>query len=272
MKYDNLLKELIKDSLVPGELKEKLSSSFDDSDVIAEWDGVVEREDRVLEAIIHVLNKTSNSLTNLLETIRQAEDNDASQLCLDPRSLNICTAGFNSVADEIMKNAQSGKLNLSEFIESLIRSQTSLIQHIANNDLQAMSTILPDLCSVSAEFKELAVVLRNVEAKLQEILNRCHNSCEELHTECNAIKFEPKDKTEVSSSIDSSIPDGAFSEYVGVVDLTPDRGVTANVLSTLTKNKTLANIVIDPQLTQTPEFDRKFDSPPHMPDVRSTGK
>jgi len=81
-----------------------------------------------------------------------------------------------------MKNAQSGKLSLSEFIESLIRSQASLIQHIGNNDLQAMSTILPDLCSVSAEFKELAVMLRDVEAKLQETLNRVHSSCEELHT------------------------------------------------------------------------------------------
>jgi len=81
-----------------------------------------------------------------------------------------------------MKNAQSGKLRLSEFIESLIRSQASLIQHIANNDLQAMSTILPDLCSVSAEFKELAVMLTDVEAKFQETLNRVHSSCEELHT------------------------------------------------------------------------------------------
>jgi hypothetical protein len=49
-------------------------------------------------------------------------------------------------------------------------------------------------------------------------------------------------------------------------------GVTANILSKLAKNKTVANIVIDPQLIQTPEFDRKFDSPPHLPDVRSTGK
>lgn len=81
-----------------------------------------------------------------------------------------------------MKNAQSGKLSLSEFIESLIRSQMSLIQHIASNDLQAMSIIIPDLCSVSAEFKDLAVMLRDTEAKLQETLNRVHNSCEELHT------------------------------------------------------------------------------------------
>lgn len=35
MNYENLLKEMIKDSLVPGELKEKLCSSFDDSGVIA---------------------------------------------------------------------------------------------------------------------------------------------------------------------------------------------------------------------------------------------
>ena len=49
-------------------------------------------------------------------------------------------------------------------------------------------------------------------------------------------------------------------------------GVTANILSKLTKNKTVASIVIDPQLIQTPEFDRKFDSPPPLPDVHSTGK
>jgi len=81
-----------------------------------------------------------------------------------------------------MKNAQSGKLSLSGFIESLMRSQTSLIQLIANNDLQDVSTILPDLCSVSAEFKELAVMSRNAETKLQETLNRVHSSCEELRT------------------------------------------------------------------------------------------
>ena len=49
-------------------------------------------------------------------------------------------------------------------------------------------------------------------------------------------------------------------------------GATANILDKLTKNKTVDNIVFDPQLIQTPEFDRKFDSPPHLPDVRSTGK
>jgi hypothetical protein len=34
-KYENLIKELIKDSLVPGEMKEKLCRNFDDSDAIA---------------------------------------------------------------------------------------------------------------------------------------------------------------------------------------------------------------------------------------------
>jgi hypothetical protein len=80
---------------------EKLCRNFYDDDVIAEWVGIVEREDRVLEAIVHVLNKTSNSVTNVLETIKQAEENDAFQLCLDPSSLNICTAGFSSVADDM---------------------------------------------------------------------------------------------------------------------------------------------------------------------------
>jgi hypothetical protein len=60
----------------------------------------VEAEGRVLEAVIHVLNKTGSSVTNLLETIKQAEDNDASQLCLDPSSLNICTGSLNSMADD----------------------------------------------------------------------------------------------------------------------------------------------------------------------------
>lgn len=80
-----------------------------------------------------------------------------------------------------MKNARSGKLSLSEFIESLTRSQMSLIQHIVNNDLQDMSTILPDLCSLGSEFKELAVMLRNVEAKFQQKLNSVQYSCEALH-------------------------------------------------------------------------------------------
>jgi hypothetical protein len=68
---------------------------------ISEWVGIVEREGRVLEAYVHVLNKASNSVTTLLETIRQTEDNDASKLCLDPSILNICTDGFNSVDDDV---------------------------------------------------------------------------------------------------------------------------------------------------------------------------
>jgi hypothetical protein len=34
-KYGNLLKELVKDSLVSAEMREKLCSSFDDTNVIA---------------------------------------------------------------------------------------------------------------------------------------------------------------------------------------------------------------------------------------------
>jgi hypothetical protein len=80
-----------------------------------------------------------------------------------------------------MKNAQSGKLSLSEFIEPLIRSQMPLIQHIVNNGLQDMSPVFPDVCSVNAEFKEVAVMWRDVEAKLQETLNHAQTSCEVLH-------------------------------------------------------------------------------------------
>jgi hypothetical protein len=39
-----------------------------------------------------------------------------------------------------------------------------------------------------------------------------------------------------------------------------------------TKNKTLAYIKIDPELIQTPEFDRKFDFPLHLSDVHGTRK
>jgi hypothetical protein len=61
----------------------------------------VEAEGRVVEAITHVLNKVGNSVTNLLETIKVAEDNEACQLRLDPSSLNICTASINSMADDL---------------------------------------------------------------------------------------------------------------------------------------------------------------------------
>lgn len=43
-------------------------------------------------------------------------------------------------------------------------------------------------------------------------------------SEFKTIKIEPKDKTEVSSSIDSSVLDGAFGEDVHITDLMPDRG------------------------------------------------
>lgn len=81
-----------------------------------------------------------------------------------------------------MKKALSGKLSLSEFVECLIGSQTSLMQLIAKHDLQAMSTILPELCSFSAELKELAVMLRNVESRMQETLNHVQSNCEALLT------------------------------------------------------------------------------------------
>jgi hypothetical protein len=68
---------------------------------ISEWVGVVEAEGRVFEAIIHVLNKIGNSVTNLLETIKHAEDSDTSQLRLDPSSLNICAVGIDSMADDL---------------------------------------------------------------------------------------------------------------------------------------------------------------------------
>ena len=43
-------------------------------------------------------------------------------------------------------------------------------------------------------------------------------------SEFRTTKIEPKDKTEVSSSIDSSVLDGAFGEDVRVLDLMPDQG------------------------------------------------
>jgi hypothetical protein len=61
----------------------------------------VEAEGRVIEAVIHVLNKTGIRVTNLLETIKMAEDNDESQLCLDPNRLNIHSAYRNSMDDDM---------------------------------------------------------------------------------------------------------------------------------------------------------------------------
>jgi hypothetical protein len=43
--------------------------------------------------------------------------------------------------------------------------------------------------------------------------------------------------------------------------------VTRNICSKHTKNKTVANIKIDPELIQTPEIDRKFDGPLHLSDA-----
>jgi hypothetical protein len=61
----------------------------------------VEAEGRAIEAVIHVLNKTGICVTNLLETIKMAENNDESQLCLDPNHLNIHSAYTNSMDDDL---------------------------------------------------------------------------------------------------------------------------------------------------------------------------
>jgi hypothetical protein len=61
----------------------------------------VEAEGRAIEAVIHVLNKTGSCVTNLLETIKMAENNDESQLCLDPNRLNIHAAYRNSMDDDL---------------------------------------------------------------------------------------------------------------------------------------------------------------------------
>jgi hypothetical protein len=132
---------------------------------------------------------------------------------------------------ELMKNTQSGKLSVSEFTEFLIRSQIKLIQHIVNNGFQDMITLLPDWGSINAEFKELAVSLGNVEAQLQETLYRVQNSCKVLHEGPKILKYEPTDKTEMLSSIDSSVSHGAISEDVCFTDQKPDRDVTGNIRS-----------------------------------------
>lgn len=61
----------------------------------------MEAEGRAIEAVIHVLNKTGICVTNLLETIKMAENNDESQLCLDPNCLNIYSAYRNSMDDDL---------------------------------------------------------------------------------------------------------------------------------------------------------------------------
>lgn len=68
---------------------------------ISEWVADVEAEGRVIEAIIHVLNNAGINVTNFLETIKLAENNDAFQLCLDPSCLNIPTAYRDSMDDDL---------------------------------------------------------------------------------------------------------------------------------------------------------------------------
>lgn len=61
----------------------------------------MEAEGRAIEAVIHVLNKNGICVTNLLETIKMAENNDESQLCLDLNLLNIYSAYRNSMDDDL---------------------------------------------------------------------------------------------------------------------------------------------------------------------------
>lgn len=68
---------------------------------ISEWVADVEAEGRVIEAIIHVLKKTGINVTNLLETIKLAENRDVSQLCLDTNGFNIHTASRNSMDNDL---------------------------------------------------------------------------------------------------------------------------------------------------------------------------
>jgi hypothetical protein len=79
-----------------------------------------------------------------------------------------------------MKKMQDGKFTLSEFIESVITLQTSVIQDIESSGLQDMSNVLPELQTVSAEFQECATKFRAIETKLEEKLGHVQKSYEEL--------------------------------------------------------------------------------------------
>jgi hypothetical protein len=61
----------------------------------------VEAEGRVIEAIIHVLKKTGINVTNFLETIKLAENSNASQLCLDTNDFDIHTVSRNSMDNDL---------------------------------------------------------------------------------------------------------------------------------------------------------------------------
>jgi hypothetical protein len=79
-----------------------------------------------------------------------------------------------------MKDMQDGKLSVSEFIQSLIGLQASLIHHIDGKGLKNMGTVLPELHSVKSGFQEHEILFSAVETKLQETLNQVQNNYEGL--------------------------------------------------------------------------------------------
>jgi hypothetical protein len=79
-----------------------------------------------------------------------------------------------------MKKLQAGKFSLSEFIKSLITLQTSVIHRIEGSGLQDMSSVLPELQTVKAEFKECEIMFNTIVTKLQEKLGQVQKSYEEL--------------------------------------------------------------------------------------------
>jgi hypothetical protein len=79
-----------------------------------------------------------------------------------------------------MKKMQDGKCTLSEFIASLITLQTSVIHHIEGSGLQDMSNVLPELQTVSAEFRECEIMFSTMETKLEEKLGQIQKSYGEL--------------------------------------------------------------------------------------------
>jgi hypothetical protein len=79
-----------------------------------------------------------------------------------------------------MKKIRDGKLSLSEFIESLITLQTSVIHHIESSGLQDVSSVLPEFQTVNAEFHECEIMFSTVGTKLQEKLDQVQKSYEEL--------------------------------------------------------------------------------------------
>jgi hypothetical protein len=79
-----------------------------------------------------------------------------------------------------MKKMRDGRFSLSEFVESLIAWQTSVIHRIEGRGLQDMSSVLPELQTVNAEFRECETMFSAIETKLQEKLGQVQKSYDEL--------------------------------------------------------------------------------------------